>query len=101
MVIPLSLMSLVENIKFQLASVATLFFIMGSWVYLFADHGLDLKIPVVGSSQSSLVGFVLNNFAFVSFLMWVTFQPPLTVPLTSDHHGSLFYQRTLSSGFDS
>ena len=68
MVLPLSMMSLVENIKFQLASVAVLFFVMISWVVIFAQHGLDLKIPAVGGSQSSLVGFVLNNFAFVSLL---------------------------------
>jgi hypothetical protein len=68
MVLPLSMMSLVQNIKFQLASVAILFFVMVSWIAIFAQHGLDLEIPVIGRSQSSLVGFVLNNFAFVSFL---------------------------------
>lgn len=68
MVIPLSMMSLVQNIKFQLASVAILFFVMASWIVIFAQHGLDLDIPVVGNSQSTLVGFVLNNFAFVSSL---------------------------------
>ena len=66
MVIPLSLMSLVENIKVQMASVATLFFVMVSWVYLFASHGMEQNIPAVGHNQGSLVGFVLNNFAFVS-----------------------------------
>jgi hypothetical protein len=66
MVIPLSLLSLVQNIKFQLASVATLFFVMMVWIYLFSSHGFDLPIPAVGSNQSGLVGFVLSNFAFVS-----------------------------------
>lgn len=66
MVLPLSMMSLVDNIKFQMASVAILLFVMLSWMIIFAQHGLDLEIPVVGRSQSSLVGFVLNNFAFVS-----------------------------------
>jgi hypothetical protein len=69
MVLPLSIMSLVQNIKFQLASVAVLFFVMASWVVIFAKHGLNLDIPVIGSSQSTLVGFVLNNFAFVSLPM--------------------------------
>jgi hypothetical protein len=66
MVIPLSVLSLVQNIKFQLASVATLFLVMMIWIYIFASHGLDLPIPAVGSNQSGLVGFVLSNFAFVS-----------------------------------
>jgi hypothetical protein len=66
MVLPLSMMSLVENIKFQLVSVAVLFFIMISWIIIFARHGLDRNIPLIGNNQSTLVGFVLNNFAFVS-----------------------------------
>jgi hypothetical protein len=66
MVIPLSMMSLVENIKFQLASVAALFCVMISWIYIFASHGLEQNIPTFGGSQGSLVGFVLNNFGFVS-----------------------------------
>lgn len=49
MVIPLSVLSLVENIKFQLASAATLFFVMGTWIYIFASDKLDQNIPVVGS----------------------------------------------------
>jgi hypothetical protein len=65
MVLPLSVMSLVQNIKFQLASVATLLFVMATWIYIFSHQGLNLAIPVVGSDQSSLVGFVLSNFAFV------------------------------------
>ena len=66
MVIPLSLMSLVQNIKFQFVSVAVLFFIMLAWIYLFVHHGLHVHIPVFGSNQSGLIGFVLNNLAFVS-----------------------------------
>jgi hypothetical protein len=93
MVLPLSMMSLVENIKFQLASVAILFFVMISWIVIFAQHGLNLEIPVVGSSQSSLVGFVLNNFAFVSLLSCVGYLSLITDnPLISDHHGSILRQ---------
>ena len=69
MVLPLSVMSLVQNIKFQLASVAALFFVMTIWIYIFAHHGLEVSIPVFGSNQSGLVGFVLSNFAFVSALV--------------------------------
>jgi hypothetical protein len=58
-------MSLVQNIKFQIASVATLFFVLIIWIYLFAHHGLDQMVPPVGDNQSTLVGFVLGNFAFV------------------------------------
>jgi hypothetical protein len=51
MVLPLSVMSLVQNIKFQLASVAALFFVMIVWIFIFANHGLNLTIPIVGSNQ--------------------------------------------------
>jgi len=64
-------MSLVENIKFQMASVATLFFVMAIWIFLFANHGLDQAVPAIGPTQGSLVGFVLNNFAFVSIVLGV------------------------------
>ncbi|CZR67268.1 uncharacterized protein PAC_17167 [Phialocephala subalpina] len=66
MVLPLSMMSLVQNIKFQLISVAALFFVMIVWIFLFADHGLDREIPTVGNNQSALFGFVLSNFAFIT-----------------------------------
>jgi len=65
MVLPLSVMSLVQNIKFQLASVVILLFVMSSWVFIFAKQGFDLPTLAIGSNQSSLIGFVLNNFAFV------------------------------------
>ncbi|KUJ07081.1 uncharacterized protein LY89DRAFT_789882 [Mollisia scopiformis] len=65
MVLPLSVMSLVQNIKFQLISVATLFFVMIVWIFLFASHGLDLAVPAIGHNQSALVGFTLSNFAFL------------------------------------
>lgn len=68
MVIPLSMMSLVQNIKFQLGSAATLIFIMLAWIIIFAEHGFDQEVPTIGNNQGSLVGFVLNNFAFVSSL---------------------------------
>ncbi|KAF8860892.1 hypothetical protein BDZ45DRAFT_292291 [Acephala macrosclerotiorum] len=66
MVLPLSVMSLVQNIKFQLASVVILLFVMISWVFIFAEKGFDLPTPAIGSNQSSLIGFVLNNFAFIT-----------------------------------
>lgn len=66
LVLPLSLMSLVENIKFQLASVATLFVVMAIWIYIFASHGLNRGVPLIGSDQSGLVGFVISNFAFIT-----------------------------------
>jgi len=66
LVLPLSVVSLAQNIKFQLASVAVLSFILLAWVFIFARNGLGLEIPVVGSDQSGLIGLLLNNFAFVS-----------------------------------
>jgi len=50
-VIPLSVLSLVQNIKFQLVSAATLFFIMGAWIYIFASDKLDQSIPAIGSKH--------------------------------------------------
>jgi hypothetical protein len=91
MVLPLSVMSLVQNIKFQIASVATLFFVLTIWIYLFAHHGLDHVVPPVGDNQSTLVGFVLGNFAFV--------RPPAKtmdslakLPFSPDHHNTLLHQ---------
>ncbi|KAL7272460.1 hypothetical protein RUND412_004727 [Rhizina undulata] len=66
LVFPLSAMSLVQNIKFQLASVGVLFLVLAIWIFMFAEHGLNLSIPTVGSDQSSLMGFILNNFAFIT-----------------------------------
>jgi hypothetical protein len=79
MVIPLSVMSLVQNIKFQLASVATLLFVMGCWIFIFAHKGFHQNIPVFGKDQSSLIGFVLNNFAFVSLPSTLKPGLPLTI----------------------
>ncbi|TVY92647.1 hypothetical protein LAWI1_G002418 [Lachnellula willkommii] len=66
MVLPLSVMSLVQNIKFQIASVGTLFFVIIVWIYIFAQHGLEQTVPPVGNDQSTLIGFVLGNFAFIT-----------------------------------
>lgn len=84
MVLPLSAMSLVQNIKFQLISVATLFFVIVVWIYLFADNGLDLAIPVVGRNQSVLMGFVLSNFGFVYYPAEITKEIPNLQ--AADHH---------------
>lgn len=43
-----------------------LIFIASIWILLFAEHGMNLPLPAIGHSQGALVGFVLNNFAFVS-----------------------------------
>ena len=59
-------MSLTQNVKFQLASVVTLFLVLAILIFIFARHGLNLDIPAIGSNQSNLIGFVLSNFAFVS-----------------------------------
>ena len=91
MVLPLSVMSLVQNIKFQLASVATLFFVMSCWIVIFAHHGFDEDIPAFGKDQSSLIGFVLNNFAFVSLLSTIVVVTPLTIDY-QDHHSAILHQ---------
>ncbi|TVY41556.1 hypothetical protein LOCC1_G005111 [Lachnellula occidentalis] len=78
MVLPLSVMSLVQNIKFQIASVATLFFVLIVWIYIFAKHGLEQTVPAVGNDQSTLVGFVLGNFAFT--LLNTTVHQITTIP---------------------
>jgi hypothetical protein len=65
MVIPLSVVSLVQNIKFQLASVAVLSFILVAWIFIFVRHGFGVEIAAIGSNQSGLIGLLLSNFSFV------------------------------------
>ena len=92
------MMTLVQNIKFQLASAATLFIIMIIWVVIFAEHGLNQDIPAFGSNQSSLVGFVLNNFAFVSFPVDRSLEPAL-ISFPSDNHCPVLRKRVVSKSF--
>jgi hypothetical protein len=81
-------MSLVQNIKFQLASVATLFFVMGCWIFIFAHKGFHQDIPAFGNDQGSLIGFVLNNFAFVSSTSPLITGLPLTFARLPPYHPS-------------
>lgn len=91
-------MTLVGNIKFQLASVAALFFVMISWIAIFVKHGLNQSIPAIGDNQSSLVGFVLNNFAFVRLENSAPFTNYWLLSLL-DYHCTLFHKRAFSYGF--
>lgn len=99
MVLPLSVMSLVQNIKFQIASVATLFFVIIVWIYIFAHHGLEHTVPPIGNDQSTLIGFVLGNFAFVSL-------HPKAIACfakyrgSSDHYDSFIHQRVITDSLD-
>ena len=99
MVLPLSVMSLVQNIKLQIASVATLFIVIMIWIYIFARHGLNYTAPPVGNDQSTLVGFVLGNFAFVS-LHPMTAQGIAKDCSSSDHYDPFIHQRVISDSFD-
>lgn len=66
MILPLSLNQLTDNIKFQIASFILLLCITVIWIATCIQVGLHtVSIPVVGSNQSNVVGFVLSNFAFV------------------------------------
>ncbi|KAH7887300.1 AAAP amino acid permease [Phlebopus sp. FC_14] len=73
LVLPLSLLQLVDNIKFQVASFIVLIVITLLWIVVFARTGVHhYYVPVVGQDQSSVVGFVLSNFAFVTTIpAWV------------------------------
>jgi len=66
LVLPLSMLTLVKNIKVQIASAATLFFIIGAWIVIFKRTGLGEPIPAGGRNYTNLIGFVLNNFAFIT-----------------------------------
>ena len=67
MILPLSLIHLTDNVKFQVASFILLLCIAVIWVATCIQVGLHtVSVPVVGRDQSSVVGFVLSNFAFVS-----------------------------------
>ncbi|KAF9516504.1 hypothetical protein BS47DRAFT_1315345 [Hydnum rufescens UP504] len=67
LVLPLGLIHLTDNIKFQIASFITLLFIVIVWVVTFCQVGIkNYPIPVVASNQGTVVGFVISNFAFVT-----------------------------------
>jgi len=67
MVLPISMMSLVQNIKFQLVSTVVLFFVMSSWIYVFANDGLSRNVPAVGGAYQqriSLKTWTTNLFIY-------------------------------------
>ena len=67
LVLPLGLIQLSENIKFQIASFITLFVITIVWIATFFQVGItNNPISAVGTSQGTVVGYVISNFAFVS-----------------------------------
>lgn len=67
LILPLSLIHLVDNIIFQVASFIVLLTITIVWIVIFALRGLNFNpIPIVGRDQSTVAGFVLSNFSFVS-----------------------------------
>lgn len=67
LILPLSLIHLTDNIKFQVASLILLLCITVVWIPTCIQVGLhNVSIPVVGSNQSNAVGFVLSTFAFVT-----------------------------------
>ncbi|KAG8217068.1 hypothetical protein J3R82DRAFT_5067 [Butyriboletus roseoflavus] len=66
LILPLSLIHLVDNIIFQVASFIVLLIISIIWIVIFILNGLNSNpIPVVGHDQSTVAGFVLSNFSFV------------------------------------
>ncbi|KAF8550992.1 hypothetical protein OG21DRAFT_1445836 [Imleria badia] len=73
LILPLSLVHLVDNIIFQIASFFILLIITVVWIVIFAVTGLNTNhIPAVGHAQSTVVGFVLSNFSFVTTIpAWV------------------------------
>ncbi|KAF8232896.1 hypothetical protein L208DRAFT_1269922 [Tricholoma matsutake] len=67
LVLPLGLIHLSDNIKYQIASFITLLFITIVWIVTFFQVGItNNSIPVVGSNQGTVVGYVISNFAFVT-----------------------------------
>ena len=65
--LPLGLIQLSDNIKFQIASFITLILITIVWIVTFFQVGItNNSIPAVASDQGTVVGYVISNFAFVS-----------------------------------
>ena len=96
LVLPLSLVHLVDNVIFQIVSFIILLIITIIWIVIFAVRGLHIgHIPVVGHNQSTVVGFVLSNFSFVSSHSSHSFiLHPMPLTPTGDHHPSMGKQHT-------
>ncbi|KAG9315158.1 AAAP amino acid permease [Chiua virens] len=73
LILPLSLIHLVDNIIFQVVSFIVLLGITIIWIVIFAIKGFNIdRTPVVGHDQSTVAGFVLSNFSFVTTIpAWV------------------------------
>ncbi|RHZ72484.1 hypothetical protein Glove_242g37 [Diversispora epigaea] len=72
-VIPASVVELVDNIRIQIVSLITLALIIISWLVTFMIHGLDSdRVPLVGTDFSQAVGTVLFNYAFIVMIpSWI------------------------------
>lgn len=67
LVLPLCLIQLSDNIKYQIASFITLLVICIIWIVTFFQVGItNYPIPVVASNQGTVIGYVISNFAFVT-----------------------------------
>jgi hypothetical protein len=83
----MGLIQLSGSIKFQILSFLTLVFITIVWIMTFFQVGItNFPIPAIGTSQASVVGYVISNFAFVSIISVQSWIPrrltrPLSYPL--------------------
>ncbi|CAG8519533.1 4830_t:CDS:2 [Acaulospora colombiana] len=73
MVMPLSIFSLSDNIKVQIASLFGLVFIFCGWLVTFFKQGLKTSyVPLIGENMSDVIGTVIFNYAFITTVpSWV------------------------------
>ena len=72
-IVPLCFFSLVDNVKFQIASIVLLIFIWLSWIVIFTwgliNHGqIDEFVFFKRDGQHSLLGMVLFNYAYLTMI---------------------------------
>lgn len=62
LIMPQSLLSLDDNIKFQMFSFVALVVLLGEFAWHWSAVGLDAEMPAVGSDWSNVLGVALFNF---------------------------------------
>ena len=87
---PIGLLTLDENIPFQIFSWAALILGMIEFVAQFSLHGLVRdRVPVIGDEWASVVGIVLFNFSFSVTLPSLINEMKTSVPITRVIWGSV------------
>ncbi|KAI9225267.1 MAG: hypothetical protein DHS80DRAFT_20683, partial [Piptocephalis tieghemiana] len=77
-VLPLSLLNLVDNIKTQVISLISLIIIVIIWLILFLLHGLHPQyMPPLGLDHSQVLGTIIFNYVYMTTIpSWVNAKKP-------------------------